>query len=167
MLGGHTFVSSHCMVMCCIWVWPTWVSLVVAWLEQVFSKWLPGWVRLDSDTNLYSCSLPGFCDLFLWWPLSCVVWYDDRLVRSLLWDALCGLVAEIAKKAFIWCHHCCPLYWTALLEIQLLTVFPLCVSEWRIHWVLSLSKRILKAKTFNSYLSILLSYSGHLHKFAD
>ena len=113
---------------------------------------MAAWFWLDSDTNLCSCSLSGFCDLFLWWPLSCVVWYDNRLVRCLLWDALYNSSRD-CKKSLHLMISLLFLYWTALLEIQLLTVFPLCVSEWRIHWVLSLSKRILKTKTLNSYLS--------------
>lgn len=88
---------------------------------------MAAWFWLDSDTNLCSCSLSGFCDLFLWWPLSCVVWYDNRLVRCLLWDALFNSSRD-CKKSLHLMISLLFLYWTALLEIQLLTFSP-CVFQ--------------------------------------
>lgn len=87
--------------------------------------------------------------------LCCLVWWppgEKFTLRCIMW---------ISSRD--WCHHCCSLYWTALLEIQLLTVFPLCVSEWRIHCVLSLSKRILKTKILNSFTSPSIPLSLPFH----
>lgn len=92
----------------------------LAW-TGVFTKWLPGWVRLDCDTK--PCCVVvclAFVNVSLW----CLVGWQPGACKHFLWDAVYGLVAEIAKPAFLWRYRRWSLYWTALLQIQLWTLSP-------------------------------------------